>query len=153
MLTWEFIMQYWIASQRTALGLPKVLFFPITNTEKVLPFALPLYLLPLWKQDGSPQGTQQSRDRAPCNSSAHLHSLSKHQTHSGFMLALVNPVNGDNPICIVLFHYLIINVSFHNRNRSLSIPLLFHYLWNTSLKALNYIYIVHTALLLVYFMT
>lgn len=153
MLTWEFIMQDWTASQQTVLGLPKVLFFPITNTEKVLPFPLPLWKGQLWKQDGSPQGAQWSRDWAPCNSCAHLHSLSKHQIHSGFLLTLVSPDNGDNLICIVLFHYLIINVSFHNRNRSLSIPLLFRYLWNTLPKALNYIYIVHTALLLVYFMT
>lgn len=59
--------------------------------------------------------------------------------------------NRDNSICIVVFHYLITNVSFHNCSRTLSIPWLFCYLWDISLKALNCIYRVLTALLLVSF--
>lgn len=61
--------------------------------------------------------------------------------------------NRDNPICIVIFHYLIINVSFHNWSRTLSIPWLFCYWWDIPLKALNCIYRVLTALLFVYFVT
>lgn len=58
--------------------------------------------------------------------------------------------NRDNPICIVIFHYLITNASLHNWSRTLSFPCLFCYLWDISLKALNCIYRAHTALWFLY---